>query len=125
MLGHAFPVYYKFKGGKAFIAGAATLFAVDYRIGLILLVLFLVLVFAIKYMSVASCLNAALAPLGLALVNIPGFQNSIPSFYFFWSLSILGAWIILLPHIPNFKKLIAGKETKWYLIPPKKKEEKK
>ena len=55
MLGHCFPVWYRFKGGKAFMAGFATIWFVDWRMTLMAMALFLVLLFTIKYMSVASC----------------------------------------------------------------------
>ena len=54
MLGHAFPVWYGFRGGKSFIAGFATACFVDWRVGLIFLGIFMLLLFTAKYMSLAS-----------------------------------------------------------------------
>ena len=58
MLGHCFPVWYGFKGGKAFIAGFATIWFVDWRMTLIAMAIFFAVLFIGKYMSVASCTAA-------------------------------------------------------------------
>lgn len=117
MLGHCFPIYYNFKGGKAFIAGAATLFFVDYRAGLIMLIVFMVILFTLRYMSVASCLCAALSPIVIALFNIPNFINheTLAITVLTTLLSICASTLIIFRHIPNFKKLIKGEESKFYL----------
>ena len=62
MLGHCFPVWYGFKGGKAFIAGFATIWFVDWRMTLIAMAIFFLLLFTLKYMSVASCTAALQLP---------------------------------------------------------------
>ena len=65
MLGHCFPVWYGFKGGKAFIAGFATIWFVDWRMTLIAMAIFFAVLFIGKYMSVASCTAALSCPISL------------------------------------------------------------
>lgn len=117
MLGHCFPIYYHFKGGKAFIAGAATLFFVDYRVGLIMICIFMLILFTIRYMSLSSTISAFLSPIGIALFNIPNFINSDAKVVTIITtiLSIMAALLIILRHIPNFKKLYNHQESKFYL----------
>ena len=117
MLGHCFPIYYHFKGGKAFIAGAATLFFVDYRVGLIMICIFMLILFTIRYMSLSSTISAFLSPIGIALFNIPNFINSdtLVVTVITTILSIMAALLIILRHIPNFKKLYNHQESKFYL----------
>jgi len=117
MFGHCFPIWYKFKGGKAFIAGAATLFFVDWRVGLIMLAVFMLLLFTIRYMSVCSCTGAFLAPIGIALFNIPNFQNETLFGITLLTtlLSVCGALLVILRHYPNFIKLKNHQESKFYL----------
>lgn len=117
MLGHCFPIYYHFKGGKAFIAGAATLFFVDYRVGLIMICIFMLILFTIRYMSLSSTISAFLSPIGIALFNIPNFINSDTKVVTIITtiLSIMAALLIILRHIPNFKKLYNHQENKFYL----------
>ena len=117
MLGHCFPIYYHFKGGKAFIAGAATLFFVDYRVGLIMICIFMLILFTIRYMSLSSTISAFLSPIGIALFNIPNFINSdtLVVTIITTILSIMASLLIILRHIPNFKKLYNHQESKFYL----------
>lgn len=122
MLGHCFPIFYGFKGGKAFIAGAATLFFVDYRVGLICLAIFMLLLFTIRYMSIASCTFALCGPIGVSLFNIPNYSTQ-PICYVVMALSICAALLVCIRHYPNFIKLKNHQESKFYLK-SKKKEEK-
>ncbi len=115
MLGHCFPIFYKFKGGKAFIAGAATLFFVDYRVGLICLAIFMLLLFTVRYMSIASCVFTFLGPIGISLFNIPNFIDGQYIYYVVMALSICSAMLVILRHYPNFIKLKNHQESKFYL----------
>ena len=117
MLGHCFPIFYKFKGGKAFIAGAATLFFVDYRAGLIMICIFMLILFTVRFMSLASTISAFISPIVIALFNIPNFMNSktLAITVLTTLLSLCAATLIILRHIPNFIKLYKGEESKFYL----------
>ncbi len=117
MLGHCFPIFYNFKGGKAFIAGAATLFFVDYRVGLIMICIFMLILFTIRYMSLASTICALLSPILIALFNIPNFINTDTLLVTVLTtlLSLMASTLIILRHIPNFIKLARGEESKFYL----------
>ena len=54
ILGHAFPCYYKFKGGKGVVVTAATIAVIDWRIFLVLLGIFILVVAFSKYISLGS-----------------------------------------------------------------------
>ncbi len=107
MIGHCFPVWYGFKGGKAFMAGFATIWFVDWRMTLMAMVLFLAVLFIGKYMSVASCSAALFCPIALACLG--------PSSIWVELMSIAAAMLVILRHIPNFKKLLRGQENKFSL----------
>lgn len=107
MIGHCFPVWYKFKGGKAFIAGFATIWFVDWRMALMAMILFFIVLFVGKYMSVASCSAALFCPIALACLS--------PSSIWVELMAIAAALLVILRHIPNFKKLVRGKESKFSL----------
>ncbi len=117
MLGHCLPIFYNFKGGKAFIAGAATLFFVDYRVGIIMICIFMLILFTIRYMSLASTISAFLSPILIALFNIPNFINTDTLLVTVLTtlLSLMASTLIILRHIPNFIKLARGEESKFYL----------
>lgn len=107
MLGHCFPVWYGFKGGKAFIAGFATIWFVDWCMTLIAMAIFFLLLFTLKYMSVASCTAAFSCPISLFYL---GYSNA-------WVevLAVAAAALVIVRHYPNFVKLVHGTESKFSL----------
>lgn len=104
MLGHCFPVWYSFRGGKAFIAGFTTIWFVDWRMALIATVIFFIVLVACRYMSVASCTAAFCCPIILMFLATP-FNVVI--------LSSLSALLVIVRHYPNFVKLINKQESKF------------
>lgn len=107
MLGHCFPVWYGFKGGKAFMAGFGTIWFVDWRMALIATVLFLILLFTVKYMSVCACVSSLSCPVILAIL---GAESPVVLV-----LSTLSALLVVARHKENFKRLKDGTETKFSL----------
>ena len=107
MLGHAFPVWYNFKGGKAVMTFLAGVWCVDWRAGLICFAIFVIILFTIRFMSVASMSFAVLFPI---VVFILGCRNPI-------TLVIMAAAGILVVarHHQNISRLKAGTESKFYL----------
>src|SRR5688572_30804453 len=61
-LGHLFPVYHRFRGGKGVATAAGVLFGLDWRIGLGAVVTWLVIVACLRYSSLASLIAALFAP---------------------------------------------------------------
>ena len=107
MLGHCFPVWYGFKGGKAFMAGFGTIWFVDWRMALIATVLFLILLFTVKYMSVCACVSSLSCPVILAILGAESPAVLV--------LSALSALLVVARHKENFKRLKEGTETKFSL----------
>ncbi len=107
MIGHCFPVWYRFKGGKAFIAGFSTIWFVDWRMALVATAVFFLVLFIGKYMSVASCSAALFCPIALACLS--------PQNIWVELMAIAAALLVILRHLPNFKKLVKGKESKFSL----------
>lgn len=110
MLGHAYPIYYRFKGGKGFLVCLAAVWALDWRSGLIATVLLVVLLLTVKFMSL-STMCALLA--------------GAVSLYFF-SCDLAAAIIycvcvlfMIYRHKANIKRLIEGTESKFVLIKKK------
>ena len=103
-LGHDFPAFLGFQGGKGIVCGFMTALVTDWRIGLILLALFAVTYLSTKYVSLASLLCAV------------GFLVLFPLFYPGKSLVIvLSAVMSLLAiflHRENLKRLLKGQERK-------------
>ena len=107
MLGHCFPVWYGFKGGKAFIAGFATIWFVDWRMTLIAMAIFFLLLFTLKYMSVASCTAALSCPISLFYLGYSDVWVEV--------MAVAAAALVIVRHYPNFVKLVHGTESKFSL----------
>ena len=103
-LGHDFPAFLGFRGGKGIVCGFAAALVTDWRIGLILLALFALIYFSTKYVSLASLLCAV------------GFLVLFPLFYPGKSLVILlsavMALLAIFLHRENLKRLLKGQERK-------------
>lgn len=112
MLGHCFPVWYGFKGGKAFMAGFGTIWFVDWRMAIVATVIFLILLFTVKYMSVCACTASAVCPITLAILGAEHWVVLI--------ISALSALLVIVRHKENFKKLAAGTESKFSFSSKKK-----
>lgn len=108
MLGNAYPVWYKFKGGKTFVSGIATMFFVDYRAALCAGVLFALVLFSLKYMSLSSMTAAVSSPILLSLFGV-----SHPCVLVF---AVLGALLLLWRHRANISRLAKGTESKFSLF---------
>lgn len=107
MLGHCFPIWYGFKGGKAFIAGFSTIWFVDWRMTLIAMAIFFIVLFAGKYMSVASCTAALACPVLLLFFGTESVWVEV--------MAIAAAALVIVRHTPNFIKLAHGTESKFSL----------
>lgn len=107
MLGHCFPIWYRFKGGKAFMAGFATTWFVDWRMAVLAMAIFFIVLGLFKYMSVASCTAALACPIILAFLG--------PASGWVEILCAVSALLVIVRHYPNYIKLKNGTESKFSL----------
>lgn len=106
MLGHAYPVWYRFKGGKGFLIAMTSVFFLDWRAGLIALAIMLVLLFATHYMSLATMLAVFSAPISLIFLG-----TDSPWTLVLCSLCVL---FMLWRHRANIVRLCKGTENKFH-----------
>ena len=102
LIGHIFPIYYGFKGGRGVATAAGILFIFSWVMGLIVLAIWLGVFFIWRYSSLAAIIAASLSP-------VIGFFYKI-DFYELIAISII-ALILILRHIENIKRLIDGTES--------------
>lgn len=105
MIGHCWPIWYGFKGGKAFIAGFAVTWFVDWRMALIAMAVFALFLFTVKIMSLSSCIAALTCPIVLGLLG--------PASLWAWCLCAASALLVILRHKSNFVRLVHGEEPKF------------
>ena len=107
ILGHTFPIFFKFKGGKGVATSLGVLIMSNWQIGLICLVFALILIALTQMVSVGSIAAAILYP--VLTLFIP--QNYIiPGNYLIYS--VLLAIIIVFNHRENVKRLLKGTENR-------------
>jgi glycerol-3-phosphate acyltransferase PlsY len=102
-LGHVFPVWLRFKGGKGVATAAGVLIAFDWRLGLAAIALWLVLAAATRYSSLAALGAALAAPAAAWYLFGPG--------ALFAAVAIMGV-VLIVRHRANIAKLVRGEESR-------------
>lgn len=111
LLGHCFPVFYGFKGGKGVSVGAVVAFAVDWRVFIVVVLAFALGAVLSRKVSVGSVL-AALSITVAALV----FGVSLPRLL----LAILGMILVTARHAANIDRVVHGEEPDFHAAKAKK-----
>lgn len=104
VLGHNFPLYFNFKGGKGIMTSAAVIFMLDWQIGIIVLVCTIVIIAISKYVSLGSCIACFVYP--AAVIMFHGDDT------YFVALSFIMGALALYMHRTNIVRLVKGTESK-------------
>jgi glycerol-3-phosphate acyltransferase PlsY len=123
VLGHCFPVYYKFKGGKAVLVTAATGMTINWLPPLMAIALFITLIAITRYVSVGSIFAAIFYPISVWFVGVHLWQT--PDAYIGVIFSSVIAVILIFMHRQNIVRLINKNEKKLGVSERKDKKEKK
>ena len=105
LIGHCFPVYYRFRGGKAVSAGAAAALVIDWRIFVLAVAVFALAALLSKTASVSSMSAAGMVAVGTIL-----FAPSTAQLL----LGLFTCALVLFMHRSNIRRLIAGTEPKFH-----------
>lgn len=103
VLGHNWPLYFGFKGGKGILTSFAVVLMIDWRIALGLLGLFIIIVALTRYISLGSIIGSALLPVVALILKKPYY--------------LVIAWLVLAilavyRHRANIGRLLQGNENK-------------
>ena len=109
VIGHTFPIFFGFKGGKGVATSLGILLMTNWQIGLICLVFALVLMVLTQMVSLGSCAAAVLFPV-LTLFIKEHYIVAEGGNYFIYS--VILAVIVLYNHRSNIKRMLNGTENK-------------
>ncbi len=112
VIGHMYPLYFHFKGGKAVATIAGIILYLDPIMLPIVLIPFFIVVSITKYISVGSILMTVVYPTFTAIKMVgtrPTLDNYAVAFIV---MSIILSVLVFTKHIPNLKRLIRGTESK-------------
>lgn len=103
VIGHNFPVWLKFKGGKGVASAFGFILVTCYPVALSALAVWLVMAFTFKYSSLSALTAAALIPL------FSYFFAPLPEYTYFYTAIIV---LVIARHQANIKRLLKGEESK-------------
>ncbi|RUU87978.1 glycerol-3-phosphate 1-O-acyltransferase PlsY [Mesorhizobium sp. M7A.F.Ca.MR.176.00.0.0] len=101
-LGHLFPVWLGFKGGKGVATYLGVLIGLAWQVALIFAIAWLVMAFLFRYSSLAALTAAVIVPIALYVLSTP--QNA--------ALFVVMSIIVFIKHRENISRLLAGTEGK-------------
>lgn len=104
ILGHVFPVFYGFRGGKGILCGVSAVFIVDYNAGVIALVVFVLAFLLTRYVSLGSVLGTISVPVTLLAKGFSGLCLI---------LACLSVLLVIMKHGENIVRIIRHKEPRF------------
>ncbi len=106
LIGHVFPCFYQFRGGKGVLCATAMVFMLDWRLFLILVALFVIAVAVTKYISFGSVLCVMVYPILLNRMNTTGLG-------LIEIIALATAVVVIVKHRENLKRIFNGTESKF------------
>ena len=116
VIGHCFPVYFGFKGGKGVATAAAVVTTLCLPVGLLLILVFAILVLGTKYISLGSVISALLYPVFLdryyGLLCSMGVYDVAHPTALMVICSVVITLVLVIRHHKNIRNLLNGEENK-------------
>jgi acyl phosphate:glycerol-3-phosphate acyltransferase len=107
-LGHLYPVFFKFKGGKGVATAVGVIFGIHWLLGLACLGSFAIMLYFFRYVSLASLVGAAFAPFYYLFGDRAAWYASKPVLLAIFVMTVL----LVIRHRENINRLLAGTESK-------------
>jgi len=103
ILGHTWPVYYQFRGGKGVLCAGVMILFLDWRVGVFCWLVFILLVLFTRYVSLASMTACVCGPIGIWIMGHGGLEGL---------LTLFCVLLILFNHRSNIVRLLNHKESR-------------
>jgi len=109
VIGHVFPLYYGFKGGKGILVTFASMLAIYWIAGVVPFIIFVIVVALTRYVSLGSIIASACYPFCVLIFSL--MRNDPCSWINFGLAAVIGAMLIFM-HRANIKRLMDHTEKK-------------
>lgn len=117
VLGHDFPIWFGFRGGKGVATSLGVILALNWQIGLIVLAIALLLMIFSRYVSLGSVIGAVVYPFIVLTYILAGGENLAKNtVYLIMAFSL--AFLLIIKHHSNIKRLKNGTENKLFAKKP-------
>ena len=107
IIGHIFPFYMNFRGGKGLAAFGGTLLAVDYRLFFTLFIISLFIAVITDYICFVPISMSIVVPLSIGMAH----ETYVPTMILF-----VASIAILYKHVENIKRIKAGEELRFHFL---------
>ena len=116
MLGHCFPVFYKFKGGKGVMAIGMIVIIIDWRLALIAWGVFIITALISRYISLGAIFGSIAFPVSMWILDVGGLAERL--------VIIVCTLLVIVRHSQNISRILKGEESKVKLKRTKQEEQK-
>jgi glycerol-3-phosphate acyltransferase PlsY len=107
-LGHLYPVYFRFQGGKGVATALGVLIGLNWMLGLATVLTWVIIAYFFRYSSLASLVSAVFAPVYYAFGNGLAWNMEGPILFAIGLMSLL----LIYRHAENISRLVRGTESK-------------
>lgn len=118
VVGHLYPLYYGFRGGKGVVAAFALALVLDWKVALCCLAVFAVVVWPTKFVSLGSCAAGVAFIVLTYLSRRFVYHQDLAEVTFCTIAAAVVTALLIVKHIPNIRRLLRGTESRISLKDP-------